>query len=291
MKKLEAEGYEITSTTNKGYKLLSVPDKVTSTEIKYNLNTVSFGQDIVFKEVVDSTNTLAKQLARDGVAEGTIVVAEEQIAGKGRQGKVWSAPKGTGIWMSIVLRPKLEPQYASQLTLLAGLSMCTAIRDVTGLEAMIKWPNDLVLNNKKITGILTEMSAEIEGINYVVIGIGVNVNIMEFDEDLTHATSLALEGGKKYKRSKLIRRFLEIFEYDYNNYIDDGNLSRVLDRYKRYCVSLDKEVKIIKGGNERIAYATDITPGGALKVTYIDTNETEDIIAGEVSVRGIYGYV
>lgn len=290
IKKLQADGYEIESSTKKGYKLFLAPNIVTSIEVKEHLRTECLGQIIHYEKEIDSTNNKAKELAREGAEEGLLVVADKQTSGKGRLGRNWESPAGTGIWMSLILRPKILPQYASQITLIAGLCMCETLKAMTGLEASIKWPNDVVINRKKICGILTEMSAEMEGINYIILGIGVNVNMTVFPEELPYASSLALEGGMEYSRKAIIDDFLERFEKDYNSYKQTPNLAGIKERYEQNCITLHKKVKLIKNAEEIIAEAIGITMDGALKVQYED-DIIEDIVSGEVSVRGLYGYV
>lgn len=288
--KLKEEGYRIESSTKKGYRLIDTPDILTKSELISMIHTEVIGQGIFYYEEVGSTNEAAKDLARKGAEEGTIVIADKQVQGKGRLGKSWDSPSGTGIWMSIVLRPQILPGQASQLTLLAGLCMCEAIQRVTGLEAKIKWPNDVVVNGKKICGILTEMSAEMERINYIIVGIGVNVNTKTFPEELIHASSLYLEGGKEYIRRYIVKEFIQLFEKDYINYKDEKNISVFLDRYKAQCVTLHSHVKIIGANGEYTAYTKDIAEDGSLVIE--DENGKENrVLSGEVSVRGIYDYI
>lgn len=288
--KLKAEGYEIHSSTKKGYKLIETPNIITPSEVSEGLNTKVLGSTIYYEDTLDSTNTKAKQLAREGAVEGTLVIADQQTGGKGRLGRSWESPSGTGIWMSLILRPDILPQYASQLTLVAGLNMCEAIEEVTKLKAKIKWPNDVVVNGKKICGILTEMSAEIDGINYIVVGIGVNVNTKEFPESLPYASSLALEGEREYSRKAIIKRFLEKFEIDYNHYKEQPDLNNIKARYEKNCITLHKKVKLIKKDQEVIAEAIGITNEGTLRVRYED-GMIEEVLSGEVSVRGLYEYI
>ena len=290
IKKLQTEGYVIESSTKKGYKLVESPNVVTANEVGMAVSTKVLGQQIKYFDEVDSTNEKAKQLAREGAVEGTLVISDTQLAGKGRLGRTWSSPTQTGIWMSLILRPSILPQYASQLTLVAGLCMCETLREVTGLEASIKWPNDIVVNGKKVCGILTEMSAEIDGINYIILGIGVNVNQSEFPEELPFATSLMLEGGIEYKRKNIIVNFLERFEVEYMKYKVVPNLEAILARYEALCITLHKTVKLTIRDEEYLRESIGITADGSLRVR--DDQGNESLIAsGEVSVRGLYGYV
>lgn len=287
---LKKQGYEIESSTKKGYRLISTPDVITKEELKSMIHTKIIARDIEYYEEIDSTNNEAKRLARNGAKDGTAVIANCQKQGKGRLGRSWVSPKDTGIWMSIILTPNIMPSQVSCMTLIAGLDMCQAIKKVTGLTPQIKWPNDIIIHSKKVCGILTEMSAELQRINYIVVGIGVNVNTDHFDPDISHATSLMLEGQKKYARKEIIKEFLETFDVSYELYNKMGSFSPFLTRYKENCLTLDKEVKIITNKETYTAYAKDILEDGSLLVE-TETKEERVIVAGEVSVRGIQGYI
>lgn len=272
------------------HKLDRSSDVITANEIKDNLTTTFMGSEIIYFKEVDSTNNMAKKLAREGCKEGTIVIADKQSNGKGRLGRTWASPPNEGIWMSVVLRPALSPNKASQLTLIAGLSMCEVIREITGLDAKIKWPNDIVINGKKVCGILTEMSAQIEDIEYVVVGIGVNVNIEDFPSDLPYATSLAVEGKEKYSRKHIITAFLKLFEQDYKQYIKKQNLIFIKERYEKNCITLNKKVKLVSRETEIIATSLGISSEGAI-IVKLEDGTVQEIFTGEVSVRGLYGYI
>lgn len=193
--------------------------------------------------------------------------------------------------MSIILRPDISPQDVSGLTLVTGLAICKAIREVTGLPAYIKWPNDIIINGKKVSGILTEMSAEVQRINYVVVGIGINVNIASFSKEIEPiATSLKLEGKQRYNRKDIIVSLLTIFEEYYNLYIRDCSLIAIIDEYKELCITLQNDVKIIEREGSYLATPIDIDKTGALIVEN-KIGERKIITSGEVSVRGVYGYV
>ncbi len=288
--KLKKEGYEIESSTKKGYKLIEIPNIITREEILNIIETESLGRDIYYYNEIDSTNEELKRLARSGALEGVTVIADKQTAGRGRLGRSWDSPKGTNIFMSILLRPRIRPDQASQMTLVAGLAMCEAICEVTRLDAKIKWPNDIVISGKKVCGILTEMSAEIDGINYIILGIGVNVNHTDFPGNLPYATSLKLEGRQEYQRRYIIKVFLEKFESYYMAYKQCTTLEMILPSYKRYCITLADKVKIIDSIEEYVATPLDINADGSLVIRTEDGQE-KNILSGEVSVRGIYGYV
>lgn len=290
IKKLQADGYEIQSSTKKGYKLLVSPNIVTPNEVKEHLKTEYLGQNIHYEEKIGSTNDKAKELANLGAEEGFLVIADQQTGGKGRLGRRWESPARAGIWMSLILRPNILPQQASQITLIAGLCMCETLQGITGLKASIKWPNDIVISGKKVCGILTEMSAEMDGIKYIILGIGVNVNMTEFPEELPYASSLALESGIEYSRKAIIDDFLERFEKEYNEYKQIPYLDTIRDRYEKNCITVHKQVKLIKKSEEVVAEVIGITEDGGLKVRHVD-GTIEAIVSGEVSVRGLYGYI
>ncbi|MGL4799723.1 MAG: biotin--[acetyl-CoA-carboxylase] ligase [Cellulosilyticaceae bacterium] len=243
-----------------------------------------------YYEEVDSTNTKAKEWAKQGAKDGSVVIADKQWAGKGRGGKCWASPAGVGIWMSIILRPTIKPQAIAPLTLIAGLAMSESIEEETGLEVGIKWPNDLVVHNKKICGILCEMHATQERVEYAIVGVGVNVNTEHFPEELPYASSLYLEKGKKYNREHMINRFCEIFEGYYMDYIKTEAFDALVSKYEDKCITLNKKVKIIDNQQTYEAYAKGISSEGHL-IIQPETGEDRQIFAGEVSVRGLYGYV
>lgn len=291
MKKLKEEGYQIEAVPNKGYQLLLVPDVLTESEMKSRLITKWAGREISCYEKVDSTNHAAKNAAEQGGLHGALFLAEQQTAGKGRRGRGWISPSGTGIWMTILLRPQFEPSCASMLTLVAALSVSKAIEKETGLFAPIKWPNDITVNGKKVCGILTEMSAEMEWIHYVVIGIGINVNIEEFPKELQDtATSLKRECGREVERAPLISTFLSEFEHDYETFMESQNLSGLMKQYNQRLVNCEREVRILDPLGEYTGIAEGIDMQGALLVRK-GKGEIVRITSGEVSVRGIYGYV
>ena len=213
---LKEEGYEIEAVRNKGYRIVDIPDRITEDAIKSCLETKWMAKNLEYYDEIDSTNNRAKALGEAGGADGTLFVAETQTAGKGRRGRCWQSPAGSSISMSILLRPVMNPSDAPMLTLVMAYAATKALREKTELDIGIKWPNDLVVSGKKISGILTEMSAEIDYINHVVIGIGINVNMESFPEDIAKtATSLRIEAGKEFRRFELIAAIMEHFEKAY----------------------------------------------------------------------------
>ncbi|MDO4344969.1 MAG: biotin--[acetyl-CoA-carboxylase] ligase [Eubacteriales bacterium] len=291
IRQLKEEGYEIEAVPNKGYRLLVCPDTVSEAELESRMETEWAGRKVISLEAVDSTNNYAKNVAEQGAAHGTLVVTEEQNGGKGRRGRGWVMPRGTSVAMSIVLRPEIAPQHASMLTLAAGAAVAWAIREVTGLEAGIKWPNDVVVNGKKICGILTELSMEMERIHYVVIGMGINTNITAFPEELREtATSLQLELGRPMNRAELICAVMKKFEKSYEKFIETQDMTLLMEDYQKLLVNIGRQVRVLEPGNEYTGTAKGIDRLGQLLVQREDGTVTA-VYAGEVSVRGIYHYV
>lgn len=287
---LKDSGYEIESVRNRGYRLVSCPNVLYANEIKTMLDTKWFGNKIYYFEEIDSTNNEIKRNA-DQEDEGLLAIAEKQTAGKGRRGRTWESPSGTGIWMSFLLKPHMGPDKISMVTLVAALACAKAITEVTGLDARIKWPNDIVINGKKIVGILTEMSAEIDYINYVVVGIGINANTEFFPEEIAEtASSLKIEGGGEVSRSAIVAAFGKYFEKYYKTFEEDESLVGLREAYEALLVNKDNEVAILEGDSRRVGRAVGINNLGELVFEGEDGN-VENIRAGEVSVRGIYGYV
>lgn len=290
VKSLRAAGYEIDAVPNKGYRLQTAADVMYKPELQSLLQTTWVGQEIHYFDTTDSTNNKAKELADKGSPNGTVVVADRQEAGKGRRGRSWESPANVGIFMTILLKPEIDPNHASMLTLVAALSVAEGIREVTEADVGIKWPNDIVLNGKKICGILTEMDAQFDYINSIVIGIGINVHNETFPEEIAHiASSLQMECGKRFHRAAIIAKILEYFEKYYEIFIQTEDLSELLTGYNRLLVNRGAEVRILDPKAPFEGRAVGITRKGEL---IVDTWEARRLVSsGEVSVRGIYGYV
>ena len=287
IKKLREEGYEIEAVTNRGYRLTNPETMYNKRELEQGLKTKTMGQTIYFYEETDTTNNRARELALEGAPEGTLVVAEKQTAGRGRRGKVWESPLGTGIWMSLVLRPQIMPAEASVLTLLCGLATAEAIEVETGLSVGIKWPNDILINGKKAVGILTEMDCEMSQVHFVIPGIGINVNTTSFPPEIADiATSLYLECGKTVSRRRLVHKVLERLEEHYETFLRTGSFTAMLEDYRKHCITLGKEVHVL-GREPFFAEALDITPEGELLVRRADNGKEEVVFSGEVSIRGV----
>jgi BirA family biotin operon repressor/biotin-[acetyl-CoA-carboxylase] ligase len=288
---LKKEGYVIEAVRNKGYHLVMNTDRLSDVEIGMNVAAKFIGKKLLVFDEIDSTNNEAKRMAENGAAEGTLVISDSQTAGKGRRGRSWSSPKGSSIYMTLLLRPKLSPQYASMLTLAAAMAVRAALSDAAGVESMIKWPNDLVVNGRKICGILTEMSADPDDINYVVIGIGINVNMKEFPQDIEKtATSVCMEKGKPADRNRIIAAFCNYFENYYERFLKGCGMKLLMDEYNKYLINTGRTIRVLDPAGEYTGISSGINDNGELIVKKEDGTFVT-VMSGEVSVRGVYGYV
>ena len=288
---LKEAGYEIEAQQNKGYRLMAAPDLMTEAEIKSLMHTDWVAKEVLYFDTIDSTNTKAQELAEKGYPSGTLVVADKQESGKGRRGRSWVSPSGTGIFMTLMIKPDINPNNASMLTLVAALAVAKAITSVTGEEALIKWPNDIVVNGKKVCGILTEMNAQFDYINHIVVGIGINVHNESFPEEISQmASSLTIEaGGKRFHRAQIIAETMAYFEQYYDTFLKTQDLSALVREYDKLLVNRNKSVRVLDPKEPFDGKAMGITPKGEL---IVDTWESRKLVSsGEVSVRGIYGYV
>lgn len=283
---LREDGYGIDARPRAGYMLTGVPDRLYPEEIREGLSTQIIGRKVFYCDSVSSTNDLARELARKGAGEGSLVVAEEQTGGKGRLGRGWYSPKYKGIWFSLLLYPPVNPSEASQVTMMAAVALASAIRDETGIVAGIKWPNDLLVGGKKICGILTEMSAEMERINHLVLGAGINANQdqTDFPEEVrSTATSLKVEAGRTVSRVRLLQASLAEFERWYRIWLAQG-FSPVLARWKEMSISLNCPVRIHTLNKSWDGWAEDVDEDGALLLRLPDGG-LQRLVSGEVSLR------
>jgi len=324
IKELREEGYDIGSSSKKGYMLLNVPD-LNAYEIADDLQTNILGREIIYLDNVDSTNNYAKKISSEGCLEGTVVVSEQQSSGRGRLGRDWHSERGKGIWMSVVLRPSIESERVQIITLAAAVAVVKAINYVTGIETGIKWPNDILLDGKKLCGILTEMSSEVERINYLILGIGINVSQSknDFPENLREqATSLKIfsqslnnEDFVVFNRSEIIKSVLFELEQMYNKINNGGSnciatqtdialqqevaplsviapqlniapQSAIATEWRKYSITLGKEISIATRNAEIRGIAEDITDEGRLIVLCNDGVRRE-VLSGEVFMRNI----
>lgn len=289
---LKESGYIIESSSKKGYRIVSSPDLLTYDEIKPILNTKYIANNILHYDSIDSTNNKAKAAAIKDATNGTIITAEEQTSGKGRLGKNWISPKYKGIWMSIILKPDIPPVDVPKLTHVIAAAVINALKKLN-IEGYIKWPNDIIVNGKKICGILTEMSGEINKTDFVVIGIGINANLESVDIPVDikeKATSLLIETGHLIERKKLAAEVLNSFEELYDLFLNTGSIKDSIDICKKYSILLGKEIRILGRNEERFGKAVDLNNNGELIVQFSDGKTTE-VISGEVSIRGLNGYI
>lgn len=282
--KLKELGYDITSVTKKGYCLNMTADVLNDYEIKTSLCSEIFGKNFLYLRETDSTNEEAKRQAQKEVPEGFLVIAENQTKGKGRLGNSWAPSINFPLTFSIILRPALIPADITSLTLITGLSVCKAFRDIN-IPAYVKWPNDIIINGKKAVGILTELSCEIEKINYVVIGIGVNINEASFDGELKEkATSLFMETGKHFKRLEILNIILKKLEENYYKFTKSENFSEFAQEYESLCLNIGKNVKAVSKTKNISGIVTGISEKGELIIKNPENSEIS-VVSGEFSVR------
>ncbi len=284
---LKEEGYQIDSVRNRGYRLLSAPDRLDAGAILQQIPSAAVGTGLKVMQTVDSTNEEMKRLARKGAENGLIVAAECQTAGKGRFCRTWSSEMDGGLYFSLLLRPELPPADIASITLAAGFGVCLAVRNFTGIDARIKWPNDVIVGKKKICGILTEMAAQSDRIDYVVIGIGINVNKEQFPEEIAdRATSLMLETGKRIDRNAFFACVIRYLDRVIGDFLVSLSLSDV-EQFKNLCATMGRVVSVQRGNQTLSGTACDISPLGELVVRMEDGGELV-INSGEVTVQGIY---
>ncbi|MFZ7943058.1 MULTISPECIES: biotin--[acetyl-CoA-carboxylase] ligase [Bacillaceae] len=268
IEELRKDGFELEAVRNKGYRIVKTPERITADEIRLGLTTDFIGRNIHYEESVETTQKIAHQFANDDAPEGTVIIAEEQRSGKGRMNREWHSPKYTGIWMSLILRPNIPLIKTPQLTLLTAVAIVQAMEEETGLQPEIKWPNDILLSGKKVTGILTELQAEADRIHSIIIGIGINVNQAkeDFPSELQEkASSLSIEKGELISRAGLIRSIFKYFEKLYLLYLGQGFYPIKL-LWEGYAVSIGKILRARTLTNVIEGKALGITDDGVLKL-------------------------
>lgn len=288
---LKKEGYRIEAVQNRGYLLVEEQEFFGQNELESRMDTAWAGHPVSYYDTIGSTNQQAKLDAEHGAGHGALVVADMQTAGRGRRGRSWSSPPGTNVYFTLILKPQLDPDKASMLTPVMGMAVAEGIRRTCGLEARIKWPNDIVVNGKKVCGILAEMSLEQDYIHYLVIGVGINTGLQKFAAELEE-TACCLEGecGKKVSRAELLVNVMHAFEEVYECFMGSGDLAGLRERYDRLLVNKGREVRVLDPRGEYRGIAQGVNDLGELLVEKADGSVTA-VYAGEVSVRGIYGYV
>ncbi|MBL7085141.1 MAG: biotin--[acetyl-CoA-carboxylase] ligase [Candidatus Omnitrophica bacterium] len=278
--KLQEEGYDIQAQPYWGYKLVGLPDKLLAQEISWRLKTEVIGKKILSYNIVDSTNTIAFSLAEEGMPEGTVVFAEGQRKGKGRLGRTWASPKSQGIYLSLILRPKIAPAGASLITLLAAVSCAETIRKICGLTSQIRWPNDILVNNKKVCGILTEMNAQDHNVKFIILGIGINVNT-QISKLSRGASSLKEEAKKtKFSRIELARQLLRRLDRDYLYFKHKGS-TKLTTQWKNFSALSGKRVKVYFVHKAIEGLAQDIDEQGAL-IVRLDNGFKQHVVTGDV---------
>jgi BirA family biotin operon repressor/biotin-[acetyl-CoA-carboxylase] ligase len=279
--KLQKEGYVIDSSPDNGYCLSKIPNRLLPYELQRDLSTEYIGREVHYYSEVDSTNEVAKRLANEGAPEGTIVIAESQRSGRGRRGKKWLSPSG-GVWMTIILRPDIPPAKAPQLTLVTGVAVAETLDEECKLDVGIKWPNDILIGEKKVCGILTEASISPQGLEYVVVGVGIdlNVDVKTFPPELRNgATSLKQELEKEIYSVKLVQRFLKNFETLYNDF-KTGNFPKILKEWRKLSKTIGLNVEVHKKGKVVRGEAVGITNEGVL-ILEMDDGSLRKVISGE----------
>ena len=283
VERLRELGVKVKSQPGTGYFLEQIPDILTPDMLKHRLKGSLFGKRIFHFFRTDSTNRVALELGHAGEPEGAVVLAEEQTAGRGRGGRAWHSERATGIYVTLLLRPKLAPVQAPLLTMMAGLSAHSAVQALTGLEVDLKWPNDLLVRGRKLGGILTEMHAEPGQIRFVIVGIGLNVNQEKFPGELANlATSLRAETGKPQSRMELLVRLLHEFESDYNRFLREG-VATVVARFESVSsYARGKRVRVTNGTESYVGTTAGLGPEGLLQVER-DGGQLMTVIAGDVA--------
>ena len=280
--RLKAQGYAIVGSPRRGYRLLAATDKLLPEEIALGLKARRLTGPVHHFDEVASTNDLAKELAAQGAPEGILVVAEAQTGGRGRLGRQWDSPPGTGLYVSLLLRPPLPPTEMPQITLTTAVAVARAVTRVTGVAPGIKWPNDLLLAGRKVGGILTEMETESERIRHLVVGLGLNVNNPAFPAELEPlATSLVLATGRRHSRLEILQAWLEEFEELYGRFLA-REFAGILDEWRSFAVTLGRPVAVLQGPVTIRGQALEVAPDGSLLVE-TDSGEVVRVTSGEIA--------
>jgi BirA family biotin operon repressor/biotin-[acetyl-CoA-carboxylase] ligase len=279
---LQAEGLRIEIDPHAGYRLAEIPDLLMPQLIRRGSHATLLGRKIRHFYQLESTSDTAMALALQGEPEGTVVIAEEQTRGRGRMGRNWFSEKGSGIYLSILLRPALRPRSAPLLSLMTAVAMCQAIENVSGLKPDIKWPNDVLLGGKKCGGILAEMNADLDHIKYAVVGVGFNINQTAFPEELQQkATSLNLEGGRRFSRVEWVAHFLSCFENCYQKLSANQTAAIIGEWSRRSSFAAGKQVTVEVGNRKLQGTTTGLAEDGTLRVR-LEDGSLQEIASGEI---------
>ena len=288
--KLKEQGFVIESVTNRGYRLIKTPDNLCKLALDGYLQTDSLGKNAIILDSSPSTNDSLKALASQGAQEGTVIAAREQTKGKGRLGRSWVCKKDESLTFSLLLRPKAAPAQVSAVTPLTGLAVCRAVRDYYGIDCKIKWPNDIIVNNKKLVGILAEMGAEFDAVEYIVLGIGINTDQEEFPKEIADkATSIFIETGKHTDKNRFLAVLLKYLEEEF---MSNGECrlsleGDKLELYKELCATLGRKISFFRGSEKISAFSRDIDSKGEL-LAEDEKGRIFTVNSGEVTVQGIY---
>ena len=288
IEKLREFGYDFDAVPHLGYRLKSIPDRLYPFEVRQGLNTKIMGQDVTYYDTIDSTNKAAYGIAQAGAREGSIVIAEKQTKGRGRLSREWVSPANKGIYVSIILRPRITPFEAPSVTLMAAVSVCCAIREYTGAKALIKWPNDILINEKKAAGILTEMEAEQDSVKFIILGIGINVNA-KTPELPKGAGSISEEMSNDISRAGLLRALLEQLEQHYNILKNEG-FAPIRKEWIDFSATLGRRVRAVCMARKIEGEAIGIDPDGALRVR-LDNGFQERVTAGQLGILKIVNVI
>lgn len=287
IKNLKSKGYLIEGVSNKGYKLVSSPDLINKSELLSLIKTSILGKNIIYFNDIDSTNIKGKELAQKDIEDGSLIIAERQTLGNGRFNRKWVSPSG-GLWFSLVLRPNIPPTEAPKITQIAAASIYKTLIDLN-INSTIKWPNDILVNDKKLCGILAEMKCDMDQVHYLILGIGINVNIDEnaFDESVKSiATSLKIQFNKQFNRNKILANFLDHFETLYSKFLTDLDLSETISICRDHSNIFGKKAKLITYNKEEIVTCISLSDSGDLIVKDSLGNE-KAVLTGEISFNGV----
>lgn len=287
IKNLKAKGYIIEGVSNKGYKLISSPDLIDKNELLSLLKTSVIGKNIIYFNDINSTNLKGKELAQNDIGDGSLIISEKQTLGNGRFNRKWISPRG-GLWFSLVLRPNLPPTEAPKITQIAAASVYKTLSDFN-IETTIKWPNDIHIHDKKLCGILAEMKCDMDQVHYLILGIGININIdqNDFDESVKSiATSLKIEFNEQFNRNKILAAFLNHFENLYNKFLNDLDLSETISICRNHSNIFGKKAKLITYNKEEIVTCISLSDDGDLIVKDSLGNE-KAVLTGEISFNGV----
>lgn len=281
---LKKDGYVIDAIRNKGYKIIKTPDNIDFSSLSEFLNTKNLGRNYFYYKEIDSTNIKAKEIAQNNNSDYSVITSEIQTKGTGRFNRVWQSPKG-GIWTSLILKPNIAPTQASKITLIAAASVFKVLHELD-IPCKIKWPNDIYINNKKFCGILTLMNCDMDTINHIIVGVGMNINITkeDFTSDLNTATSLLIEKNIEFNRSKILASFLNNFEVFYNDFVDKNDLSEVIHICRNNSLLMDMTAKLVTPRSEELVTCIGIDDAGELIVKDSSGN-IKKVISGEITFK------